>query len=320
MSKRIIVTGGTGAIGRALSASLVKDGHQVIVLSRHPEDNPKMPQGVEVTRWDARTNIGWGHLADGAEAVVNLTGAPLNRWWTPRYQRIIRESRVNAGRAVVEAVEQAGAKPGVVIQASGIGRCGPRGDEIVTEETGPGTGFLGQTAVAWESSTAPVEDFGVRRAIVRSGVVLSTDDGALPLMMLPFRFFLGGPLGTGDQWLPWIHIKDEVRAIRFLIQNPAAKGPFNVTAPNPVTNAQFSRRLADAMARPAFFRVPAFAIRLALGEMSTVVLDGQRAVPEKLLRLGFAFRFPELREALSDLIGQRDEPSYPPRLDDQSSE
>jgi hypothetical protein len=147
-----------------------------------------------------------------------------------------------------------------------------------------------------------VEAFGVRRAIIRSGVVLSMGGGALPLMMLPFRFFLGGALGSGDQWLAWIHIEDQVRAIRFLIQNPAAQGPFNVTAPNPVTNAEFSRRLADAMDRPAFFRVPAFTIRLALGEMSTVVLNGQRAVPERLLSLGFSFRFPELKKALNNLI------------------
>jgi len=302
MSKRVIITGGTGLIGRALSASLSMDNHQVIVLSRHPEDSPTLPKGVQLTGWDARTAGGWGNLADGAGAVVNLAGAPLNRWWTPRYKRTIRESRVNAGRAVVEAVEQAASKPGVVIQASGIGRYGPRGDETVTKETGPGSGFLGQTALAWEASTAPVEDLGVRRAIIRSGVALSTDGGALPLMMLPFRFFLGGPLGSGDQWFPWIHIEDEVRAIRFLIQNPAAKGPFNMTAPNLVTNAEFSRRLADAMDRPAFFRVPAFAIRLTLGEMSTVVLHGQRALPEKLLSLGFNFCFPELREALNSLI------------------
>lgn len=302
MSKRVIITGGTGLIGRALSASLISDAYQVIVLSRHPEDSSTLPKGIQVVGWDARTAGGWGHLADGAHAIVNLAGAPLNRWWTPRYKRIIRESRVNAGNAVVEAVEQAASKPGVVIQASGVGCYGPRGDEIVTEQTGPGSGFLGQTALAWEASTAPVEDLGVRRAISRSGVVLSTQGGALPLMMLPFRFFLGGALGSGDQWLPWIHIEDQVRAIRFLIESTAAQGPFNVTAPNPVTNAEFSRRLGDAMGRPAFFRVPAFAIRLALGEMSTVVLNGQRAVPERVLSLGFSFRFPELRHALNSLI------------------
>lgn len=299
---KIVITGGTGLIGRALSASLASDGHQVIVLSRDPEDSPTLPHGVQVTRWDARTANGWGNHADGAEAIVNLAGAPLNRRWTPRYKRIIHESRVNAGRAVVQAVEQAVSKPGVVIQASGAGRYGPGGDEIVTEEAKPGSGFLGKTAVAWEASTAPVEDFGVRRATIRSGVVLSTEGGALPLMMLPFRFFLGGTLGGGDQWLPWIHIDDQVRAIRFLILNQSAHGAFNLTAPKLVTNAEFSQSLARVMDRPMFFRIPAFALHLVLGEMSTVVVDGQRAVPEKLSKSGFGFRFPELRGALQDLI------------------
>jgi uncharacterized protein (TIGR01777 family) len=299
---RIIITGGTGLIGQALSASLMSDNHEVIVLSRDPESGPTLPEGVRITRWDARTAEGWGQFTDGADAIVNLAGAPLNRRWTPRYRRMIRESRVNAGRAVVEAVGQAASKPRVVIQASGAGRYGPRGDEIVTEEAAPGDGFLGQTAVAWEASTAPVEDLGVRRAIIRSGVVLSTEGGALPLMMLPFRFFLGGTLGSGDQWLPWIHIDDQVRAIRFLIRNQGASGAFNLTAPNLVTNAEFSRNLARAMDRPMFFRVPAFALHLVLGKMSTVVLDGQRAVPKRLLKLGFSFRFPELRHALQDVI------------------
>lgn len=161
---------------------------------------------------------------------------------------------------------------------------------------------MGQTAVAWEPSTAPVEQFEVRRAIIRSGVVFSTAGGALPLTMLPFRVFLGGPLGAGDQWLPWIHIADEVRAIRFLIQSRHAAGPFNVTAPDPVTNAEFSRYLAQAMDRPMLFRMPCFALRLALGEMSFVLLDGQRAVPRKLVDLGFEFKFPTLVDALQDLV------------------
>lgn len=300
---RIIITGGTGLIGRALGRSLASDSHEVIVLSRSPERAPDFAADrIQVARWDARSAQGWAGLADGADAIVNLAGAPLNRRWTPRYKRIIRESRLNAGRAVVEAVEQASTKPGVVIQASGIGYYGPRGDETITEEAGPGSGFLGRTAVAWEASTAPVEELGARRAIIRSGVVLSTDGGALPLMMLPFRFFVGGALGDGDQWLPWIHIDDEVRAIRFLIQEPAARGPFNLSAPDLVTNAEFSRTLGRVMGRPALLRVPAFALRLVLGEMSTVVLDGQRAVPARLKQLGFNFRFTSLEEALRDVI------------------
>jgi uncharacterized protein (TIGR01777 family) len=209
---------------------------------------------------------------------------------------------VNAGRAVVEAVEAAKARPDVVIQAAGVSLYGPRRDELVTEEGEVANTFLGRTAVEWEASTARVESLGVRRAIVRSAPVLSSQGGVFPLMALPFRFFVGGPLGSGRQWFPWIHIEDQVRAIRFLIENEAAVGPFNLTAPDTVTNAEFSRLLGRVMRRPAFFRVPIFALRLVLGEMSTVVLDGQRAVPSKLRDLDFTFRFPTLEMALRDLL------------------
>ena len=298
----IVITGGTGLIGRALSADLSSDQHDVIVLSRDPGSAPKMPPHVQLVEWDTRSAAGWAHLAEGADAIVNLAGASLNRRWTPRNKRIIRESRLNAGRAVVEAVEQAAQPPRVVIQASGTGGYGPRGDEVITEQADLGDGFLGRTAAQWEASTEPVEDHGVRRAVIRSSVVLSSEGGAFPLMALPFRFFVGGPLGGGEQWFPWIHMEDEVRAIRFLIQNEAASGPFNLTAPNPVTNTQFSRTLGEVMRRPSFFRVPAFAVRLVLGEMSTVVLTGQRAVPQRLIELGFEFHYLRLKPALRDLV------------------
>ncbi len=299
---RVIITGGTGLIGQALSASLAAEDHQVIVLSRNPESAPAMPTGVRIVPWNARTAEGWGALADGADAIVNLAGASLSRRWTERNKQLVRDSRLNAGRAVVDAVEKAETKPGAVIQASGAGAYGPRSDEVITETASFGDGFLGRTAARWEASTAPVEGLGVRRAIIRSGVVLSNAGGAFPLLALPFRLFVGGPLGSGEQWLPWIHMDDEVQAIRFLIENEAAAGPFNLSAPNPVTNAEFGRLLGKVMCRPAFLRVPAFAIRLVLGEMSTVVLEGQRAIPERLLDLGFAFRFPEAKAALQDLL------------------
>ncbi|MGD2104554.1 MAG: TIGR01777 family oxidoreductase [Anaerolineae bacterium] len=299
---RVIITGGTGLIGRALSASLASDGHEVIVLSRRPQSAAWMPIGVDVVEWDARTANGWGKLANGADAIVNLAGAPLDRRWTPRYKGVIRDSRLNAGLAVVEAVEAVTSRPKVVIQAAGVSLYGPRGDEIITEGAEAADTFLGRTAVKWENSTAGVDRLGVRRAVVRSGVVLSLRGGAFPLMALPYRFFMGGPLGSGKQWLPWIHIEDEVRVIRFLIENEAANGPFNATAPGLVTNAEFSRILGRVIHRPALFRVPSFVLRLMLGEMSTVVLDGQRAVPRRLRDLGFTFAFPDLEKALYDLM------------------
>lgn len=299
---RVLMTGGTGLIGQALSTSLLSDRHEVVVLTRDPDSAPPLPQGAQAVRWDARTSEGWGTLVNGADAIINLAGASLNHRWTRRYKRLIRDSRVQAGRAVVEAVAQATRRPLVVIQASGTGYYGSRDDEVVTEKTGAGDGFLGKTAIAWEDSTAPVKTMGVRRAVIRTGVVLSEMGGAFPLISLPFRLFLGGPLGDGQQWLPWIHIDDEVRAIRFLMQHTEAAGPFNLTAPHPVTNAQFTRHLGEAMGRPAPLHVPSWALRLAMGEMSTVVLDGQRAVPRRLLNSGFSFRFAALEAALHELL------------------
>jgi uncharacterized protein (TIGR01777 family) len=307
---RIVITGGTGLIGRALAADLAGDSHEVIVLSRRPERAIALPTGVRAERWDARTAEGWGHLADGAEAIVNLAGEnPAGSGffpsrWTPERKRRIRESRLRAGLAVVEAVEAAMYKPRVVIQASGAGYYGSRGDEEVTEETPPGNDFLARVACEeWEPSTAPVEALGVRRVIIRSGVVLSTEGGALPRLLLPFRLFVGGPLGSGRQWLPWLHIADEVAAIRFLMEKETASGPFNLVAPHPLTNAEFSRVVGRVIGRPAFMSVPGFALRLLFGEVANVLLEGQRAIPWRLLDLGFTFRFTEAEVALQDLLG-----------------
>jgi len=302
---RVIITGGAGLIGRALTANLTADGNEVIILSRAPERATDLPAGVRAERWDARSADGWGGVADGCDAIVNLAGESLSARWTAKRKRRIRESRLNGGQAVVEAVERARVKPRVVIQASGAGYYGPRGDEEVLEDAPAGSDFLGRTAVEWENSTAAVESLGVRRAVIRSGVVLSTTGGAFPLMLLPFRLFAGGPFGSGRQWFPWIHIADQVRAIRFLIENDAAQGPFNLTAPGPVTNADFGRALGRVLRRPSFVPAPAFALRLFLGEMSTVLLDGQRAVPRHMLDLGFTFRFPEVEAALRDLLDRR---------------
>jgi uncharacterized protein (TIGR01777 family) len=301
---RIVITGGTGLIGRALAANLTSGGHEVIVLSRSPGKARGMPRGVQVEGWDARTSEGWAYLVEGAGAIVNLAGENIGagRWNAERKRRILN-SRLDAGRAVVQAVKQASDKPGVVIQqASGKDYYGPRQDAEIDEEEEPGQDWIAQVAVQWETATAPVEEEGVRRAIARTAVVLSLDGGALPRMLLPFRLFVGGPLGGGKQWFPWIHLQDEVAAIRFLIENPDARGPFNLCSPNPVTNKQFSRVLGAVMGRPSVMPVPGFALKLLFGEMATLLLNGQRAVPRRLLELGFEFRFPTVEAALRDLL------------------
>jgi uncharacterized protein (TIGR01777 family) len=236
-------------------------------------------------------------------AVVHLAGENIAAGrWTDARKRRIRESRVKSSRAVAEAIEEAADKPRVLLQGSAVGYYGPRGDEVVSEEEPPGEDFLARVCVEWEASTAGVESLGVRRAVLRTGVVLSTEGGALPKMLLPFRLFAGGPVGSGRQCFPWIHIADEVGAIRFLLENDRASGPFNLTAPEPITNRQFSRVLGEVLHRPSLLPAPAFALRLALGEMADMLLNGQRAVPSQLQELGYTFRFPEAEAALRDLL------------------
>ncbi len=305
---RTIITGGTGLIGRALAAELASAGYEVILLSRRPEQAAGLPSGVRAERWDGRTADGWGKLADGAAAIVNLAGENLagegffpSRWTPERKERIVR-SRLNAGAAVVEAVKAAAVKPRVVIQSSGIGVYGPRQDEELSEEASVGSDFLATLAVQWEASTAEVEALGVRRAVIRTGAVLSRAGGALTRMVLPFRLFAGGWFGNGRQWLSWIHEADQAEAIRFLIENSQASGLFNLCAPQPLTGRDFGRCIGRVMGRPAFLPVPAIVMRLAFGEVTTVVLDGQRVLPKRLLNLGFRFRFPDAESALRELL------------------
>jgi uncharacterized protein (TIGR01777 family) len=298
------MTGGTGLIGRALSATLLADNHLVTVLSRTPDAARDMPAGTIVEKWDGKTTEGWGHLVDGADAIVNLAGAGIaDAPWSTSRKKAIRESRIQAGLAVQHAIQAAAKKPSMLVQASAVGYYGQNHtDQIITESTPSGDDFLAKVCYDWEMSTAPVARMGVRRIVLRTGIVLSNRGGALPKMILPFKFFAGGPLGDGKQWMPWIHIADQVRAIQYLMTHPNTEGAYNLSAPNPVTNRQFSNIVGAQMGRPALLPAPAFAIKTVLGEMSTILLDGQRAVPEKLEASGFVFSFPTAQEALSQLL------------------
>jgi uncharacterized protein (TIGR01777 family) len=306
---RYIITGGSGIIGSQLAKSLVADGHEVIVLSRDPTAH-KLPDGVRGVGWDARTAEGWGPLADGAHAIINLAGEsiggsgtiPLPGTWSDERKRRIKESRSNAGRAVVAAVEAVETKPRVVFQMSGIDYY-PAADRVMTEESGRGSEFPAQVAAEyWEPSTSPVEQFGVRRVIARTAPLLHLETGPLPASILQFKLFAGGRLGSGRQWFSWIHAEDAVRGIRFLTDNEAAEGVYNLASPNPVTNAQFSRILGRVMGRPSLLPVPEFALKLLLGEVSALVLEGRPVSVKKLQGLGFTFRFPELEGALRDTM------------------
>ena len=300
---RTIITGGSGLIGRAVAADLAASGREVIVLSRSPSRVTGLPARVRAEGWDGHTGRQWAGLADGAEAIINLAGENLAaRRWTPQRRQQIRDSRVMAGQAVMEALQASKQRPRVLIQASAVGYYGPHGNDTVTEVTPAGSDYLAKVCLAWEASTAGADALGVRRAIIRTGLVLSASGGALPKLVLPFRFFAGGRMGSGRQWYPWIHLADEVAAIRFLLETEAAAGAFNLTAPNPLTNAELSATIGQVLKRPALLPVPSVALRLALGDMATVVLDGQRALPAHLLELGYRFRFPESTAALRDLL------------------
>ncbi len=307
----IIITGGAGFIGRALAADLAGAGYEVVALSRNPARATGLPAGVRAERWDGRTAAGWGGLADGALAIVNLAGENLSGGgfpparWTPERKALIRQSRLDAGAAVTAAVTAATTKPRVVIQSSGIGHYGSRADKVLTEADGPGNDFLARLTVEWEASTAAVAGQGVRHVSVRTGVVLSPEEGALKQLLVPFKLFAGGPMGSGRQGFSWIHPADEVAAIRFLIETERASGPFNLCAPGPLSNAEFARVLGKVLGRPAWLPVPGFALQLALGEVASMVLDGQRALPQRLLDLGFRFRFPDAESALRDLLGKK---------------
>ena len=299
---RILISGGTGMIGTALTRSLLADGHQVWVLTRNPA-RTHLPQGAAALAWDGKTTAGWAEMLSQVDAVVNLVGESLTRWpWTKRQKQRFWDSRVQAGRALTQAIQAASPRPKVLIQASGANYYGPRGQEPVTEAAAPGTDFLSDLCQAWEASTRPVEAFGVRRAVLRTALVLSGASGILPIMLLPVRLFVGGPLGAGRQGLPWIHLADEVAAIRFLLENPQAGGPFNLTAPAPISSAEFMRTAARLLRRPYWFPVPAFALRLVLGGMAALVVDGVYLRPAHLQELGFTFRFATLEAALRDLL------------------
>jgi len=309
---RVLILGGTGLVGRALAASYASDGHEVIVLARHPSSAPTSHPSIRAVQWDGRSTAGWGHLVDGAGAIVNLAGETIGgthlgqvffQRWSPAKKRRILESRTDAGRALMEAIGAADRKPGTLLQMSAVGFYGPRPDRDLDESAPAGKDFLAGVCVAWERSTEAVEAMGIRRVVVRTGLVLSTSGGLFPVVLLPFRMFVGGRLGGGDQGFSWIHAEDQRRALRWLIENEDLRGIFNLTAPEPVSNAELGRRVARALPRPYWFPTPAFLLRLVLGQKAMLVLQGQFVQPRRLLQAGFTFRFPALESALESLLG-----------------
>jgi len=300
---RAVIAGGTGFIGRALISELKEHGWDIVVLSRSPGKVAEIfGSGVIGMRWD---NGDWPDLLGPETAIVNLAGHNIaNGRWTGKKKRLILESRIKAGERIVSAVKAADALPSVLIQASAVGYYGPQGNSLLDEQTPSGSGFLAEVTRKWEASTLELEKMGIRRCVIRTGMVLG-HGGALDRMLPPFRFFMGGPLGSGLQGISWIHMADQVKAIRFLMENSQTSGPFNLTSPTPVRSRKFARILGETLNRPHGLRVPAFVLRMVFGELADeVLLSGQLALPRRLEEAGYEFRFPELGAALRDLLGQ----------------
>ncbi|RJQ19422.1 MAG: TIGR01777 family protein [Nitrospiraceae bacterium] len=292
----ILITGGTGFIGTALCRELRNTGHTVIVTSRRRSDSK------EKLTWDPPDLIP-PDVISNFDAVINLAGEPIaSGRWTKEKKRKILSSRVTATRALVDSMRNAGAKPGVLISASAIGYYGAHGDEYVTEDTPPSSDFLADVCVKWEAEALKAQEFGTRVVITRIGGVLESDGGALPQMIIPFKFFLGGPIGSGKQWFSWVHRDDVVGIMKYALEHDTVSGPVNATAPNPVTNKEFSTALGKALNRPSCFAVPGFVVELTLGELGKVLLTGQRVLPGKALNAGYQFKYTEVNDALKAIF------------------
>jgi len=297
-------------IGKALADEMAAAGWEVVVLTRTPAAAQSPASGIREVRWDGRNLGDWAAELDGAHAVVNLAGVSiagdnlpsiLFGRWTDSRKRAIRASRVETGRVLTQAIRRATRRPAAFIQASGVNIYGVDHAGAIAETQPAGSDFLASVCIDWEASSQEVESLGVRRAIARSGVVLSALGGILPMMALPFRLMIGGRLGSGRQWVPWIDLRDEVAAIRFLIERPEGAGAFNLVAPGAASSDDFGRAVGRALRRPFWFPTPGILLRLMMGEKSTLVLNGCQIVPQRLQDLGFVFHFPTAERALTDL-------------------
>jgi uncharacterized protein len=300
---KILVTGATGLVGTALVAALAREGHTVCRLVRSGTKSTGGTVGTFDVPWDPETGS-LGSVAVGAEVVVNLGGASIVAGrWTNLRKKLLRSSRVDSTRALVAALKKMNAKPDVLVSASAVGFYGNRGDEILTEESAPANDFLSNLAKDWEAEALRAEQFGTRVVLARFGIILASEGGALPEMMLPFKLGVGGRIGDGKQWMSWVALEDVVAVLRLALIKTELRGPINIAAPEPVRNADFVKELARAMHRPAIFPAPAFALRLAMGEMAdALLLSSQRAVPERLTQVGYQFSNPNLALALTTIL------------------
>jgi uncharacterized protein len=297
---KIAIAGGTGFVGKSLVRDLVQHSHEVIVLTRKPSN------GTGKFRYVQWLSEGANPAAEleGTDIFINLAGESINsgRWTEQRKKRIL-DSRIVAVRELLDIITKMERKPQAFINASAIGYYGTSLDKTFTEgDQGSGDDFLSKTVIAWEREASKAEDLGVRTVLCRFGIILDKQEGALAKMLLPYRAFIGGPMGSGTQWMSWIHIDDVIKGIQFVMENEQVHGPVNFTAPSPVTMNEFGSTLAGVLGRPHWLPVPGSALRILLGEMSTLVVDGQKVLPDVLTKQGYLFKYPELKTALKNIF------------------
>jgi uncharacterized protein (TIGR01777 family) len=300
----VFMTGGTGFVGTTLSEKLLALGHGVTVLTRSAVSEREGRAGVRYVTGDPTQPGVWQEAVAGHEVIINLAGASIFKRWTKDVKQVIRDSRIRTTRNLVHAISGASAKGTVLFSTSAIGYYGFRGDEMLDEESAPGNDFLARLSQEWEAEALQAVQYGARVIICRFGIVLGASGGALAQMIPVFKKGMGSPLGTGKQWFSWVHEQDLVDIYLFLLDRSDVEGPVNCTAPNPVRNKALTEALARAMRKPAFMpSVPGFMVKIMMGEFGSVLLEGQKVMPKRLLDLGFPFRFPRIEAALQDLLG-----------------
>ena len=300
---KMLITGGLGFVGTQLSIRLLERGHHVTVVDHSPRPRPYTPGEVRYVPADTTVKGAWQGEISGHDAVINLAGASIFRRWNDKSKRLIYDSRVLTTRNLVDAMS--GERDALLCSTSAIGYYGFRGDEELTEDDRPGDDFLARLCIDWEGEARKASDKGIRFVLARFGVVMGKSGGVLGQMIPAFKKFLGGPLGSGNQWFSWIHMEDLLNAFIFIIEKKGFSGPANFCSPNSVRNKDLAKALGKVLRRPSCLKTPAFAIRLMFGEFGSVVLKGQRAIPAKLLKHGFAFRYTHIRDALEEVVGYR---------------
>lgn len=299
---KIAVTGATGLIGSALSERLHQQGHEILAITRQKN----LPSPFTTVYWNPERQELDASVLEGIDGVVHLAGETIAERWSAKKKELIRSSRVEGTKLLVKGLKSLSKRPPVLVNSSAIGFYGSRGDEELDEQSAPGTGFLAEVCQAWEAESVRAEELGMRVVTLRTGIVLSIKGGALAKMLFPFKLGLGGPIGSGTQWMSWVHIDDVVGGFHFALHQPEFSGVANLTAPQPARNAEFTKALGQALSRPAFLPAPGFALKLVFGEMAQdLLLEGQKVLPRRLEQAGYKFQYPGLDEAIQDVISAR---------------